>query len=147
MVWSSSSISLHIDILRWYQFSIQVFKSQMCFKQKTTRDPKVLCSTRIKSKRNSSTLVDMHRSREAKYFDLHSKMLLTVGGRKPFSSHSNEMRQAFRLAPATSEVYIMHQFRKYCHSFQWLELSVKKIYCHPFEELVGAIRSKTITNF
>ena len=68
-------ISFHIDILRRpYQFSIQAFKSQMCFEQKSTRDPKVFCSTRTKSKRNSSRL-DMHRG--PKTVTSHSKTLLT----------------------------------------------------------------------
>ena len=56
-------ILFHIDILnilRGYQLSNQAFKSQMCFEQKSTRDPKVFCSARIKSKRNRSRL-DMHR--------------------------------------------------------------------------------------
>ena len=60
-------IASHIDILRGYQFCIQAFKSQMCFELKSTKDPEVLCSTRTKSKRNSSRL-DIHR--EAKNWDL-----------------------------------------------------------------------------
>ena len=58
---------MHIDILRGYQFSIQAFKSQMCFEQKSARVPKVLCSSRIKSKRNSLRLNILL---EAKNFDL-----------------------------------------------------------------------------
>ena len=60
-------IASHIDILRGYQFYIQAFKSQMCFELKSTKDPEVLCSTRTKSKRNSSRL-DIHR--EAKNWNL-----------------------------------------------------------------------------
>ena len=50
-------------------------------------------------------------------------------------------------APAASDVYIMYQFRKYCHPFEWLELSVPKNSCHPFEKLAEAIRFKKIANF
>ena len=75
----------------------------------------------------------------------HSKALLTASRslavRKPFSGHSNKMRQAIRTFPATSDVHIMYQFRKYCYPLEWLELSVQKHYCHPFERLAGAIHS------
>ena len=57
---------------RWYieRISVQLiwaFNGQVCFEQRSIADPKVLCSTKLKSKRNSSRLV-MHR--EAKYCGL-----------------------------------------------------------------------------
>ena len=97
---SSSSMLFHIDILKWYQFSIQALKSQICFKQKSTRDPKVLCCNRIISKRNSSR-VDMHREANNCMWPLTRKHCRRLAARKPFSSRWNEMRKAARTAPAT----------------------------------------------
>ena len=80
----------HIDVLRGYQFSIQALKSQTCFEQKSTRDPKVLCSTRIKNTRE--IVQDQTCNERRKIATSHPKTLLTASRSKPFSSHSNEMR-------------------------------------------------------
>ena len=97
----------------------------MCFEQNSTRHPKVLFSSRIKSKRNSSRL-DRHREATNCDLSLQNVAIKRLTVRKPFSSHSSEMRQPVRRAPATSDGYITYQFRKYYHPFEWLELAVQK---------------------
>ena len=119
MVQSSSSILFHIQ---GYQFSIQAFKSQMCFEQKSSRDPKVLCSSRIKSEKQKNCDLSLE----------------NVANGLPFVSRSAPSTQtrwekAVGTAPATSDISTMYQFRKYCHPFEWLELSVRKArWSNPF---------------
>ena len=62
----------------------------MCFEQKSTRDPKVLCSTRINSKRNSSRL-DMHRKVKNCNLSLENVANSEPFVIKPFTIRSNEM--------------------------------------------------------
>ena len=95
----------------------------MCFEQKSTTDPKVLCRTGIKSKRNSSRL-DMHR--ETKNCDL---LLENVVNGQPFVSRSAatqtrqdrpfEQLQQHQTTPCTSSENIVipsngssYQFKK-----------------------------------
>ena len=122
----------------------------MCFEQMSTRDPKVLCSTRIKSSRNSSRL-DMHR--EVKNCDLspaHSKTLVTVT--EPLVSGSAATQTRW---DRLFERLQLHQTSISCTSSQNVVIPsngssypFKKNYCHPFERLAGAICSKAaIANF
>ena len=133
MVQSSSSILFHTDILR-------AFKSQTCFEQKSTRDPRLLYCTRIKSKRNSLRL-DMHQ--EAKNCDLS---LGNVANGQPFVSRLAALKRA-KIGHSRGSSYIrrLHYVpaQKILSSLRMVQAIHSKNYCH----LPGAIHSITIANF
>ena len=108
----------------------------------STRDPKVLCSTRIKSKRNSSRL---HMHREAKNCDLSLENVADgycISNSKQFSSYSNGIRQA------RVDGLQIRQTSTACTSSENIVIPsngssypFKKHYCHLFERPAGAISS------
>ena len=114
---SSPSILFHIGILRGYPFTIQAFKSKMCFEQqKSTRDPRVWCSTRIKTCTKRQNIVTSH-----------SKMLVTA-------SRSLAVQQP----PKRDEIGSSYNRRLYHVPLQKIFSSLR---------MARAIRSNTIANF
>ena len=119
---------------------IQGLKKQMCFEQKSTRDPKVMCSTRIISKSNCSRL-DMHR--EGKNCDLSVENVAVQRQFKRneigYSNSSSYIRHLYDVPLSSGNIVIPSNGSNY--------LFKKAMAIPPFERFAGAIREKTIAKF
>ena len=149
---------LHINILRGYRFSIQAFKSQMCFNQKSTTEIRKFFA--VPGQKAREIVQDQTCTEKQKIVTSHSKTLLKtsrcVAVRQLFSSHSNELQavqkilSSLRMARAIRPKKLLSSVRKPRRSYpfqinhQLFELFVtralclRKENCHPFE-LVRAV--------